>query len=469
MGKEQFRARTGCLTCRDRHIKCDETLPRCRNCCKSNRVCERGIRLNFIDIQTCTSQSGLIDLPPGTKLKFHDESRAIASGYAVDPQKEKHVHTSHTEPKQQTGLSQASLPKDGPILPVRVASCAEQTALVPAQCSALPSLQVITNHDEGLLIEIFLGKVAPWMDCLVASKPFTNITPFYALSQPALFNTVMACGERYLMPDEESIYYEKACQGIELEVAKPNADHLLCVTISALLHAYEIMGDGANNKKSHSDRIQALIGHADLSGRNSRLAGACFWAYNLNSVLDSLAHNSRLTCDADKMDMALNAVQGTGSTNNGILCCDEDVWAYRMLSICAKVAALHTEVAHGIYDDSMDRLSQDREQYKGWCDDWASNVPRSMMPLCYIPPPDEDSKSETTSHFPQVLFVGSSATVARLLYHISCLLLVRIGVAERSAEAQEAHCRQIRHAMDICGIASQGEDKYGTLFLDQTP
>lgn len=144
---------------------------RCRNCCKSNRVCERGIRLNFIDIQTCTSQSGLIDLPPGTKLKFHDESRAIASGYAVDPQKEKHVHTSHTEPKQQTGLSQASLPRDGPILPVRVASCAEQTALVPAQCSPLPSLRVITNHDEGLLIEIFLGKVAPWMDCLVASKP----------------------------------------------------------------------------------------------------------------------------------------------------------------------------------------------------------------------------------------------------------------------------------------------------------
>lgn len=45
------RVRTGCLTCRKRHLKCDEGLPDCNNCRKSNRACSRGIRLNFIDIQ----------------------------------------------------------------------------------------------------------------------------------------------------------------------------------------------------------------------------------------------------------------------------------------------------------------------------------------------------------------------------------------------------------------------------------
>ena len=44
------RVRTGCLTCRDRHLKCDEGLPVCENCLKSKRDCERGIRLNFIDV-----------------------------------------------------------------------------------------------------------------------------------------------------------------------------------------------------------------------------------------------------------------------------------------------------------------------------------------------------------------------------------------------------------------------------------
>lgn len=45
------RVRTGCLTCRERHLKCDEGLPICLNCKKSNRPCKRGVRLNFIDTQ----------------------------------------------------------------------------------------------------------------------------------------------------------------------------------------------------------------------------------------------------------------------------------------------------------------------------------------------------------------------------------------------------------------------------------
>lgn len=45
------RVRTGCLTCRNRHLKCDEALPICMNCQKSNRKCERGVRLNFIDLK----------------------------------------------------------------------------------------------------------------------------------------------------------------------------------------------------------------------------------------------------------------------------------------------------------------------------------------------------------------------------------------------------------------------------------
>lgn len=44
----KLRSRNGCLTCRDRHIKCDETVPVCNNCLKSNKICKRGSRLNFL-------------------------------------------------------------------------------------------------------------------------------------------------------------------------------------------------------------------------------------------------------------------------------------------------------------------------------------------------------------------------------------------------------------------------------------
>lgn len=44
---KRSRTRSGCLTCRDRHVKCDEQQPVCKNCIKSKRKCYRGIRLNF--------------------------------------------------------------------------------------------------------------------------------------------------------------------------------------------------------------------------------------------------------------------------------------------------------------------------------------------------------------------------------------------------------------------------------------
>ncbi|KAF2721555.1 hypothetical protein K431DRAFT_209979, partial [Polychaeton citri CBS 116435] len=86
------RVRTGCLTCRERHLKCDEALPHCNNCKKSNRQCKRGVRLNFIDTW--------VDKPPrivtlfGTKdwrVDFHDESREIASEYVGGLARYKHI------------------------------------------------------------------------------------------------------------------------------------------------------------------------------------------------------------------------------------------------------------------------------------------------------------------------------------------------------------------------------------------
>jgi len=73
------RVRTGCLTCRERHLKCDEAAPICQNCRKSNRTCKRGVRLNFIDTQVNAPPI----VPPSHEwtIMFQDESRDIASEY----------------------------------------------------------------------------------------------------------------------------------------------------------------------------------------------------------------------------------------------------------------------------------------------------------------------------------------------------------------------------------------------------
>lgn len=55
-------------------------MPVCQNCKKSNRECERGVRLNFIDTKV---EMPPYITPPGHdwQVNFQDESREIASEY----------------------------------------------------------------------------------------------------------------------------------------------------------------------------------------------------------------------------------------------------------------------------------------------------------------------------------------------------------------------------------------------------
>ncbi|KAF5553863.1 regulatory for the arginine catabolic pathway [Fusarium napiforme] len=73
------RVRTGCLTCRERHLKCDEAVPDCMNCRKRGRECKRGVRLNFLDVNL--HRPAAIPSPGGWEVEFQDESRDIASEY----------------------------------------------------------------------------------------------------------------------------------------------------------------------------------------------------------------------------------------------------------------------------------------------------------------------------------------------------------------------------------------------------
>lgn len=79
-GAKPRRVRTGCFTCRERHLKCDEALHRCQNCRKSGRVCRRGVRLNFIDTQT-VAPPYCIPRRSGSQVTIQDDSRLIASEY----------------------------------------------------------------------------------------------------------------------------------------------------------------------------------------------------------------------------------------------------------------------------------------------------------------------------------------------------------------------------------------------------
>ena len=77
------RTRSGCVTCRDRHIKCDERVPVCNNCLRLRRVCYRGLRLNFIQYNYYNPRKDSPGMEDSTVLphRILDQSITIAALY----------------------------------------------------------------------------------------------------------------------------------------------------------------------------------------------------------------------------------------------------------------------------------------------------------------------------------------------------------------------------------------------------
>lgn len=82
------RSRTGCLTCRGRHLKCDEGKPECGHCKKGNRPCEWGLVLKFKhknypivkNVRNAVPIRKDYKAAPG-EWRFEDNSVTIASEY----------------------------------------------------------------------------------------------------------------------------------------------------------------------------------------------------------------------------------------------------------------------------------------------------------------------------------------------------------------------------------------------------
>ena len=92
---KKSRTRSGCLTCRDRHMKCDEGYPVCMNCIRSKRHCMRGMRLNFTRCNVFRPPA--IPGSEGPKsYRILDHSITVASQFKNGRSRYRHYLQQHT-------------------------------------------------------------------------------------------------------------------------------------------------------------------------------------------------------------------------------------------------------------------------------------------------------------------------------------------------------------------------------------
>lgn len=504
------RVRTGCLTCRERHLKCDEGLPNCQNCKKSNRKCKRGIRLNFIDIQ-CDRPPHLLPRTHDWKVTFQDDSRDIASEYkgglekyqALEPAPKRQrlsmpdmnydysqigapLMTHQRLPSQQSYTSSYVHPPQETYANVTDQSYEEanaiavyddsaqgprqsyqhqQPTMVPAEQEddeqALPPMR---HSKEVLYMQVFVEEVGIWMDSMDADKHFSRVIPFQAMKEPMLKYALLACGVRHLTlvnpagyPEEDALnYYNSATQLLLKSLQNPDRDSVLCATTATILNVYEVMSEKALQRMNHIAGARALIKECRWDATAKGVGAACFWL-NVGLELFSCLHfNWSVAWDPDTWGLDI-------SMEPQLVGGHEEDWAHKMLWILSKITNFRSEAQRRHHDANAHaeqmRLQQRQSYWRGlkhFADLWHKGIPPTMRPLAVLQP-----TKYTRSAFPELWFIKRATIVANLFYHTAMALLASVNpLANLQPEtADEMHEMRLFHSRQICGIVAHAKDR----------
>ncbi|RPB27228.1 hypothetical protein L211DRAFT_617693 [Terfezia boudieri ATCC MYA-4762] len=496
------RVRTGCLTCRERHLKCDEGLPECQNCRKSSRTCKRGVRLNFIDTQVKPIPT--ISRSNDWRVSFQDESREIASDYAggvaryaAFSQESNSPRSRRTPESISSASTTASMPSPHPTLPpilplpplttdsattifedyIHTKKHRNSDSYTQSTASDISSLISTTMNSHGLLsrspqkppardfldsqektlfMQVFVEEVGLWMDSLDPAKHFSRLLPFTALEEPMLLNAFLACGARHLTlvnpafkEDKALNYYDTATRLLlnalqDLE----NRDMEICATTAVILNVYEIMSERATKRMNHIAGARALIQNCHWDARSTGVGGACFWLNVSMELLSCLHFNWSLGWDPDKWELDMSLERDPCLSGN------EEKWAHKMVYILAKIANFRATV------QLINSYEMQRRRYDEWknlhnlCIAWNDAIPRSMHPMAYLYPYQTTHKSV----FPEVWLIKRCTIVARLFFHTAMVLLAGINPT-LPRDTTEMDEMAMQHAHQICGITAHVKDR----------
>ncbi|KAI9665516.1 MAG: hypothetical protein M1831_001658 [Alyxoria varia] len=506
------RVRTGCLTCRERHLKCDEAFPSCLNCRKSSRECRRGVKLNFIDTQ-CKAPP-YIPYSHEWHIHFRDESRAIADEYvdglrryAIQPQEdfsqlENAVSMDFSMPAA-PAMAHQSLPSVPEGLPDQDQHQPQnsgffdgsseqkddemqdpqpqftQPTMPPQQHRAYEPVQerdmspeidpsetreLLTSQEETLYMQVFVEEVAIWMDSMDSMKHFSRIMPFHSLKQPMLLNAFLACGVRHLtlvnpaaFSNEKAIlYYDAASKHLLRALQNPNRNSVICATTAVILNVYEIMTEKALPRMNHIAGARALIKECCWNARAQGIGAACFWLNVGLETLSNMRFNWQSSWNPDDWGLDLDLTQETMAAR-------EESWTLKMLYIIAKISDFRATIPRMQNVAPMDEQAVRQQRYEEWSrlkhmtDTWNSNCPRTMHPLAYLYP----NQTASGSCFPEIWLVKRTTVIARLFYHTAMVFLAQINPARGldSATSSEMRQQEDSHAHQICGIVAHVKDR----------
>ncbi|KAL3479059.1 hypothetical protein BJX99DRAFT_268744 [Aspergillus californicus] len=402
----------GCLTCRQRHLKCDKTGGECLRCQRSGRQCvpapAKSEELTFRHGQNPSIRSRgpprygesdlvfpvdqyWIQIPP--EVSFEDETEQTASEYHVVSEEASPTADGCLETTQSV-TSPATLPSisspnqahsRGDSESSRIGSQMQTDVMEPGSTRVVSGNHKLETKLETYLLRHFQKSLGPWFDSCDHDNQFSMNVVERACSTPLLLHACLAASARHLsfmttcnfppsLPDE---YHEK-CIAILLSIlgkweSQMDIEALLASTV--ILRFFEQI---SCYDPSHDLRHHLLAGSVYFNSHvtyavSDGLAGASFWVYVMQDVQSSLVSQIplRITLGTFNEKLQLRWTENVVQT-------DRD-WAHQAIWLLAETI----NHCYGVHDSQESTINRAILLNKIFT--WEMHRPDSFRPLHSAP------------------------------------------------------------------------------------
>ncbi|KAF4463253.1 Lysine biosynthesis regulatory LYS14 [Fusarium albosuccineum] len=449
----RLRVTTGCLTCRQRHVKCDEKKPKCVNCGKKNRTCRwenhrscatASSKESTISLDTVDSQPALPIEENAVAAVVEDIDEDLADSALYDHHdvtiQEPVVHHDATilSPFSATLGSilldadytqyDLGLETDDTLGQHHDFSQVQPTATLVTPLRTDGQIQLSVT--EVGVFRNYVDNISRWVDSFSHDQPFHNQVPILALHCPPLMNSCLALASKQLelvglnvsygLPNNDSVrYYRLALNAIRsllLHRDSAETDEVLASCI--ILSTYEMIDVSGDSLGSHLTGVASLLQARRVYGDVGDIRGSCYWTWYRHEVWAALRTGRRLSLDETYWQPPhLDTYHGLTPEDVG----NRIIFIFgQCISFCND-----NETKNCIDADQWLRLREEKAcNLNQALDDWKSKLSPNMTSL--------KTSGATWFIFPQ-------SAVANQVYHASKILL---------------HLHQTRNAPMARGLAN---------------
>ncbi|KAL7942758.1 fungal-specific transcription factor domain-containing protein [Trichoderma barbatum] len=483
------RVRTGCITCRKRHMKCDERKPQCRHCEISHRDCEYEVLENSTlredgnGLFQFSADHIWLDTP--SEITFIHSVDVSNQDDEVTPNAPT-THTQsinpvniHTPLDQPANASSPNLPlhdsgrddvvsilTPGPsrdaanfASPHSITSGGSMETLDPVKSLILRRTSGSAIYTQGpaqplgdpliaRLLYHYINNLACWLDVNDPQRQFETFVPYLAMSCPILLHAVLAFSACHLNRLDGScdefcaVHYHDLCvQGLIPALADPSTtlDNVLPIS-TVILRMYEMMSYETDHQR-HLRGCSSLFTHNRKNIGYRALKRTAFWTYFREEIMVALATGKSTTVGPRnwKVDITWG-----GDTDY--------VKTEKMTMLTAEVI----DYCFSRYPGSHDGDESSWDELQNEANTWRDSLPESFDPVYVI---------EDGERFPEIMYLCTWHIVAMQFYHLVKVLLALHNPHRPSGIGFLQFARAIegeilKHTIQLCGMTKALGDRY---------